>query len=592
MFMSDTQVGEKPKTMLILKSQATALGSVEAYLKNRGWMIHSTANLKEALAYIVTKKPSYVAISIDHPNRKVRALPKIISQALPCAMIVFAESSSSSSYKSLNDMGIDYRVYPPVTGPAFERCVNKYLKDQQTSDAVNVQNEKIKRESNYESNDNFSIKVKHHESQTVKTTVTSGSGSSSGSDPDDESTRQLLSQFLRTGDSDTSSSSTNSSSSAGAKAKQSNEEIIFARTVDEDEGKDTYGYISQDKSDKKDGNQIIASSPDDDVDYNSSQKGATKNGQNYVDSNESSNKVPSAIQENSIGQMNQATQKGPDAGAKGNIGSAHNGESSRQNRQPKPGWSPIGSETMIHHIQSPKTANDKGETLIVRGTETAIKEAIVVKDGPVTELIEESTSAACIVVESDRFSGYLVAVMAGSRKIDQKFIETIKHRLFKFLRDNGEGLADNNALDIRVKQVAFEPWAVQYADFLRKSVHEGNEVAMAFFPRPEVKTKIEESHDKEMAKIALKDLEGDRRVEFDLYVYLPSNNKMVLYTPKGGVFYNKQLVKLKKQGVTHMHIPKTAAEDMSKYRAQNYLNDLVEDFEKKQEEDPEKKKAS
>jgi hypothetical protein len=61
-------------------------------------------------------------------------------------------------------------------------------------------------------------------------------------------------------------------------------------------------------------------------------------------------------------------------------------------------------------------------------------------------------------------------------------------------------------------------------------------------------------------------------------MFLPTNNKYLLYTPKGGVFYDRQLERLKKQGVTHMHIDKVAAPAISKYRAENYLNDLVDDF--------------
>jgi hypothetical protein len=542
--MSDTQTSEKPKTMLILKSQPAALGSVESYLKNRGWQIHTTANLKEALVYIITKKPAFVAISIDHPNRKVRALPKILTQGIPCTAIVFAESNSSSSYKALNDMQVDYRVYPPATGPAFERCVNKYLKDQQLPANEESLREMIKSNSNFDSDSNYAVKVKHHE-QKLK--------DNSAPAFEDDKTKDLLSQFLK---------NATIESTVSVKGKGPDDNLIFAQAIDEDEDEGNYQFKTE--------------TPDS-IGY-----------------------IPG---ESPTGEMNEASQTGKRAGnmgsvteqgANGNIGTAHDGEDSREQQQ-KPkrqGWAPIGNDAGVH-IKSAKTVNDKGETLIVRGTEKALQESVVVKEGPIKELLEDSTSVACIVVKSDRFSGYLVAVMAENRKIDQKFVDTIKVRLFKFLKDNGEDLADSNPMDIQIKQVPFEPWAVEYADFLRKSVHEGNEVAMAFFPRSGIKIEFEESHDKDMVKISLNDLEGDRKVEFDLYVYLPSNNKFLLYTPKGGVFYNKQLVKLKKQGVTHMHIPKTADQDVSKYKARNYLNDLVDDFEKKQEEqDPKKKKAA
>ncbi|MGZ3745645.1 MAG: hypothetical protein ACXVBQ_17400, partial [Pseudobdellovibrionaceae bacterium] len=175
-----------------------------------------------------------------------------------------------------------------------------------------------------------------------------------------------------------------------------------------------------------------------------------------------------------------------------------------------------------------------------------------------------------------------IAAMGKNHKIDKVFMEGIKERLFKFLKENGEEVSKNDSLGINIKQVDFEPWALMYAEFLRKSVHQGNEVAIAFFPRRPIHTILEESSHHEMAKLPLEEFQGDRQVEFDLYVYLPSNNKYVLYTPKGGIFYNTQMDRLKKQGVTHMHIEKNAAEAVTKYKAQNYLNDMIEDHEQNQ----------
>ena len=37
-------------------------------------------------------------------------------------------------------------------------------------------------------------------------------------------------------------------------------------------------------------------------------------------------------------------------------------------------------------------------------------------------------------------------------------------------------------MSLNIKKVDFEDWALEYADFLRKSVHDGEEIAMAFFP--------------------------------------------------------------------------------------------------------------
>ncbi len=496
--MSETHEALIPKTMLILKSQITAITVIEIFLRNRGWKIYSTVNLKDALVQIVSQKPSYVLISVDHANKKARALPKLLASAFPVATIVFAETQSSFSYNALNESATEYRVYPPVTGPAIERCVNKYLKDQQTKISIQANENLRSINSNHFGSNNISIK-------------------GSGSDFNSNNANRLLSEFLgEEADSQT--------LLAAAKADSN---LVFAQAIDDD-------------SRTADANYIPGQKTEDTQEEQSRSKGF---GQTYV-------------------------QKG----STGNIGTyipSNAGLGSREYRRNQSAASWVPSDT--------------SETLIARGAQKSLEDSVELGDGIVKDKIEETTSAACIVVESLRFSGYLVAVMGKNCKIDKTFIESIKTKLFKFLKENGEELSESDAMDVKIKQVDFEPWALEYADFLRKSVHQGNEVAMAFFPRRPIKMILEESPSMDMAKILLSELQGDRQVEFDLYIYLPNNNKYVLYTPKGGVFYDKQMDRLKKQGVTHLHVQKDSVPAITKYQAQNYLNDMVDEHKQKQE---------
>jgi hypothetical protein len=137
-------------------------------------------------------------------------------------------------------------------------------------------------------------------------------------------------------------------------------------------------------------------------------------------------------------------------------------------------------------------------------------------------------------------------------------------------------------MNLKIKQVPFEDWAIEYAEFLRKSVHKGDEVAMAFFPHANVKANFSDSASDDMLAVSLEDLKEDTPVEFNLYVYLPANQKYILYTPRGGKLYGKQKEKLAQQGVSHMHMMKNDVQDFNKYRAQNYLNGKIEEFEVKQ----------
>jgi len=606
--MSEPQGVEIPKTMLILKSNPTALGVIETFLRNRGWKIYSTANLKEALVQIVSNKPSYVLISVDHPNKKVRALPKLLSQAIPVACIAFAENQSSNSFKFLNESATEYRVYPPVTGPAIERCVNKYLKDQQTRATVQSANDTFKGEGKAGGNDMISIKGGGNGNIEIK-----GGGEMGGD------AGRLFAQLM--GDENANNTIANS-------GKVDNNQV-FAQPLDEDDGPAESNFIPSQNSKANQNDSLLPSYLQAKGENGSANNGTNGFGQTYVQKGSAGNVgnyIPPSgdnggwgnAQNSGPGGSNYTgQQQGPNGngfnghqqGSNGENGWAgpgaagNNSQNNGGNPQGNPfedaeteglgsreyrrrqaaaaGWAPMKND--IEHIRERRARSDANQTLIARGTQKSLEESVVIGDGVVKEKAQESTSAACIVVESERFSGYLVAVMGKNRKIDEAFITNVKLKLFKFLKENGEETSESESMDVKIKQVDFEPWALEYADFLRKSVHEGNEVAMAFFPRRPIKTILEDSHHQDMAKIELNQLQGDRQVEFDLYVYLPTNNKYVLYTPKGGVFYNKQMDRLKKQGVTHMHVQRDSAPAISKYHAQNYLNDMIEDHEQKQE---------
>lgn len=419
--------------MLILKARAFSLAATEVFLRNRGWKLFVTTDVKEALLKLVEQKFTYVLLSVDHPNKKNPLLPQLIRHKFSTTVMTFAENSSTLSYNRLTAADSEYKIFAPVTGPAVERCITKYLRDLQTRSLMTIKPE---------STEALLYRQPHEEPRVEASGV-----------------------FIK------------------GKGRSRDFGSVHTKGLS---GEEIYGRISQE--------------PRKDPEY--------------------------------------------------------------QQR----------------HFQQKKKRSDALDTIIARGTQLSLLENVDFGDGFIEHPVEDTVNSGCIIVESERFSGYIVTAMGHNEKISDEFMAGVKKKLFKYLKDNGEHLTESEALDIKLKPVAFEPWALEYADFLRTSVHKGDEVAVAFFPRRPVHVTLENSVHRDMATIHLKDLRGDREVNFDLYIYLATNKKYVLYTPQGGVFYQKQLDRLKQQGVTHMHVPKNAAEAVTKYSAQNYLNDLVDAF--------------
>ncbi|MFN7905338.1 MAG: hypothetical protein ACK5P5_09155 [Pseudobdellovibrionaceae bacterium] len=109
------------KKILILKKNSQSLISVEKYLAKRGWHVTATHEMKIAVLKAVEVKPDFIFISFDHHNEKVLNLPKVLGQFLKATIVPFLERQSSFALHNIKQSGFAYSLFPPLTGPKFER---------------------------------------------------------------------------------------------------------------------------------------------------------------------------------------------------------------------------------------------------------------------------------------------------------------------------------------------------------------------------------------------------------------------------------------------------------------------------------------
>lgn len=473
---------------MILKAHPFSLAATEVFLRHRGWQVYSTNNIKEALLQLVQKKYSYVLLSVDHSNKKTPMLPQLIRHKFNTVVITFAETHSTLSYNRLNASMNPLKIYAPVTGPAVERCITKYLRNLRAKMQPHP--------------DDIVYRKPEHIAKGPATAFLKG--------------QRRLGRVQTFGGNPTSPG-----------------QIKTREDLPQDPGHVNAGI------------------------------GATA---------ESGQVTTSTSDLASAGQV-QATALLPIE--PGQVQSQE-GTSVVSRRQSKK--KPADVEYQQRHFLKKKKRSDALDSLIVRGTQLSLLGNVEFLDGTVQQKVENTTHSGCIIVESERFSGYIVAALGQDHPLEDTFLKNVKKTLFKYLKDNGEHVTESEALSLKIKTVDFEPWALEYADFLRTSVHKGDEIAVAFFPRRPVNIHLDNSLHRDLATIRLLDLKGDREVNFDLFLHLKANDKFILYTPKGGIFYQKQLERLKNQGITHLHVPKKAAEAVTQYHAENYLNDLVAAF--------------
>lgn len=638
--MSDEAV-KISKSMLIIKSDPNSLKGVEQFLKNREWFLGSTHQMKDAILFLVKNKPSFVLITVDHPSPKMRKLPKIISSAFPACVMVYAEKATTASFKLLMDSGVEYKINPPVTGPAVERAVNKYIRDQEQ--ASRQKGEAISSDPNKSSFD-FQVEVKSGESGNHGSNIAyqggpgsaagGGAGSISGGDAGgaDSLAMRLLAQL--NDDHDTSHAPGSLGGSGGGASGTHGENksphggvINFqSKTADANPDLTPEARAALEMGTKKrkqfdaQGNEINLDPGSAQAQELSLNQGKTGNGQelgveagkktagelavNAKKDKEEAEDVLIGTARKRKGNSNDPEMPNPEQGADLYVPTQELKNKNPLGEQTKATGKQdiiIGKEIDNPDLKKKKSEPDslriksdgyfEKESVFVKGVNQALDDTVVKGNGEVLENLEDNSHLACITVESAKFSGYLVAALGKDKRIDNQFVDLIKVKLLKFLRDNGEPIENDTSLQLKVKRVDFEGWALEYAQFLRKSVHKGDEVAMAFFPYADAQTKVGESAEASMVSVKTDEIQTETPLEFNMYIYLPSNKKYILYTPEGGKFLKEQKARLMRQGVSKMHIQKGDVQNLGKFKAQNHLNSLIKEFETK-DKTAKKKKAA
>lgn len=540
---NDMSVNESAsKKILFLTKEANSLTSTAQFLSGRDWEVGRANQLREAIAYLIQNMPQYVVIAADHPHPKVKVLPSILQQAFGVHVLVYVETPTVAAIAALKTLEKYAQILPPISGPAVERALNKLTRDATQAAA--------------------------------QRSIHRSSLSSTGSDSESEhliissqsSAKEALAQlFGGEGNSESDLAGLiRNSSLPNLQAKQnatpSTEQGISESFAEYEE------RMAREKQGQLDDPTPTGSnpknSPGEPKEFKPISAGRNPNFDGYIngeDPQSPNNKIDLPIPQ-------------PKSGV-AFIAPA-----------PRPG------EKLQYNQTYAGQKNKSGvESLIVKGAKEAL-EASTVKEStkPQIETLQKSQNAICIMIESSRFNGYLVAALGKNRRLDDEFIYSVQNRLYTFLKNQGETLRQEETLDIKLKPVDFEGWALEEAEFLRKSIHKGDEVAMAFFPTRNLKQDLRESHQEDMVQFFIDDLKPDTPVLFDVYIYLPANNKYILYTPQGGVFLSQQKDRLKSKGVFSLHMRKNQVSDLKRYQAQNYLNEKITDFENKEA----KKKAS
>ncbi len=508
------------KNIFIIKANEGTLRS-ETFLINRGWNLSNTTDLKKALAILLTQSVQYIMISVDHPSPKAKRLPGIIAKTINVPVILFSENTNQNGVTALRASAHPYILYPPVSGPSIERIISKIEKDLAKSKEEN--DEAIRVGGSVEGADYKKTQGQKKMGLAEMVHLFEGEGQSDMLSASESQPQANMKKATEANGSWTPLSPYKHKSS---ETNPSNSEVL-----------------NHENYQKSMSTAAIQSDQKDSI-YN----GSGSNNFGYED-NASLEQILT------------------DFDGKSRI-DKHN----------------LSSKTKMNDNRVTAFRSKTGEnnsSIFVMGIEHALASSNIT-DASTKNFglakVSKCSRVQCFEVQSDEFSGYVVMAY-GAKLLDQKdFTEVLKSHLIGYLEKNGFHIKIGQLLEIKLSEVSFEEWSMEEASFLRKSIHNDSEVAVSFFPMSYKHGPIELSAKSHMRKITLNEIRSELPLEFDMYLYFPINEKYVLFTGKDNLIGENRYSRLVEAGVTDIHLRKESEKDLSRYRVQNFLNDMILEF--------------
>jgi hypothetical protein len=217
-------------------------------------------------------------------------------------------------------------------------------------------------------------------------------------------------------------------------------------------------------------------------------------------------------------------------------------------------------------------------TGLVLGTQKALDE--IAKATPNAEILplDETQDGICFFVTSKNHSGFVLCSIAHNTDPLHAFVDIFKNRLTELMNDiDGDFLA-SSALEVTMPVVNFDNWVQNQAAFSRKFVHEDRECGLAFFELTPPKPDVAPSVRKDFVQMKLVDVREERKLGFNVFLYLPVNNKFILYTRRGGKFAELQKKRLLSRGVSAVHLHENELDQMHRVHVEAYLDQCIAQY--------------
>lgn len=527
-FVYTSSMGSDTKKILyFIKTEKQNLQAIEAFLSKRNFVVHMQSDVKEALIQIIELQPDFVFVAWNHENQRVTQIPALISQAGSCVVVPYIMANTKEAVRKLNICQLSPKLFPPISGPAIERLILKYEKQNLLE---NTQRSSLIHKEKKSSEELIRIKsslVENLEKANVEPTEESEQNSADSEQAEKKQHDEVKQQRQ------------SSIRNRNALFKQSQKLNLDQQTVD---------------ALKNSFNDSVRA-PLENLIQTVNEVGTDQ----AIDPDQIENQdTPSLggviIQkgfENPQG-LGTIVQK---SGAPSSMGSIN-----LQNLEE----SPLGNIKNFSDVE--KELSNK---VVLLNNEKK-------SDG---YMRTEKVKAYGMVVLSQQWCGYLIItsdLFLDFSSVDLLFTEWLRQHLpdlqeideydfFEFRQTDPEHLRELGTK----------------ADYSESLEIEGHQINVSFFPVEPHKLNVELNDDQTLIKINTDEIPAGQVLKFSLHLHLPVNQKLLLYTPVSQALSPEQKKRLVNNHVMNLYSPLDFEKEYKQFKAERNVCELYEQLNKK-----------
>lgn len=545
--MADTQTDNKV-TLFFVKNMNHPFTPVEKFLTKRGYNVIVETDVRAALDRIMESNPEYIFLAWDHKNENIRAMPKTIYQSCTGQIVPFIMSTQRDQLLQLESSGFENKLYPPLSGPAIIRLIQKHEKKNQAFEQINKKSPS-------------SAAKKDSEMIQVKSFFT----------PDDDPKSEVTARrSAAVSEGDRKKAATLSRGQAQKFAKSLDQQGLLVSSGKYDPAKakflaallkeiDKDAVMTEEQKQKTKTN--LSAAVEKDFSANGSQDALKKAIEDEIDQIGELSKVDKAITKARLLALLENRTSSSEGSMSAQLPKAAKKLSDNQKQFLDQSFAETVKPEMFDLLETYSDLTDN------------------------TSLLAETTQIYVMAIQELEWTGYVT--LASESFLDKDSAQVILNNwLRQMIRieridqnpDEQADLPDLDLFEMRVPKVDFADFCSYKAEFFKDIDHEGKKTMLGFFSFSpyQVINSIHEAFD--MLELSTEFLQPNHSLPFDVNLYLPENKRFILYLRPESFLDDAQVLRLQTRKVQYIYANMDYEMQLLKYKAEYNLRALITSY--------------